>query len=103
MAILLKGRIGVLLADTPFASWQGHGAIPEFIRGTWPAGTKVKCVMESRFYDIGLTTNLKAENGYDARVAPNAVKWPGITAEEQAELDERAQMHALQVQHWENK
>lgn len=35
---------------------------------TIPAGTIVKVVMVSRFGDCGITTDLKAENGYTARV-----------------------------------
>lgn len=32
------------------------------------AGTRVKIVMVSRFGDVGITDDLTAENGYDARV-----------------------------------
>ena len=32
-------------------------------------GTKVRVVMASRFGDVGITVNLKAENGYSHRVA----------------------------------
>lgn len=38
---------------------------------TIPAGTLVKVVMVSRFGDCGITTDLKAENGYTARVDPS--------------------------------
>ena len=35
-----------------------------------PAGTTMKIVMVSRFGDVGLTTDLKAECGYTVRVDP---------------------------------
>jgi hypothetical protein len=31
-------------------------------------GKRVRLVMASRFGDVGITTNLKAERGYEARV-----------------------------------
>jgi len=38
---------------------------------TAKAGQKVKIVMSSRFGDIGITSNLEAENGYGARIHRN--------------------------------
>lgn len=48
--------------------WQGHGRDPEFIEDVVPAGSTLKIVMISRFGDVGLTDDLKAENGYHTRV-----------------------------------
>jgi hypothetical protein len=61
-------RIGTLKRDCVFRTWHGHGADPEFTHYTVPAGTKVKIVMVSRLGDVGITTNLGADNGYSARV-----------------------------------
>lgn len=41
---------------------------------TVPARTLVKVVMVSRFGDCGITTNLKADTGYDARVEPDELE-----------------------------
>src|SRR3954462_14498570 len=38
------------------------------------AGTKVKCVMVSRFGDCGVMTNLMADNGYTNRVLPTELE-----------------------------
>ncbi len=61
-------RIGVLKAPTEFRTWHGHFADPEFTYRTVPARTLVKIVMVSRLGDVGITTDLDAENGYGARV-----------------------------------
>lgn len=61
-------RIARLKADTQFRRWHGHNAKPEFSQYTVTAGTLVKIVMVSRFGDVGITTDLSAENGYGARV-----------------------------------
>jgi len=98
----IRDKIVTLKVDTPFARWQGHGKDPEYIRGTWPAGTQVKVVMESRFWDIGITDDLEAENGYDARISPATVTWEGITPEEEAELSERGRLHDLQLEAFKN-
>lgn len=41
---------------------------PKFNKVHCASGTRVKIVMVSRFGDVGITENLKAENGYGARV-----------------------------------
>lgn len=61
-------RIGTLRHDTVFRTGHGHGAEPEFTGRTVPAGTRVKVVMVSRMGDVGITTDLSAETGYQARV-----------------------------------
>ena len=48
--------------------WQGHGNDPEFIDDEVPAGRTLKVVMISRFGDFGLTDDLNAEHGYQARI-----------------------------------
>lgn len=90
----LKGRICVLREDAPFSKWQGHSA--PSIDGTWPAGTPVKVVMVSRFWDVGITDDLGAENGYHARVSPGILTWEGITPADEAALAELHQMYLLQ-------
>lgn len=87
-----------LLEDVTFHKWQGHGVDPEYIEGVWPADTTVRVVMESRFWDIGITDDLEAENGYHARISPAIVTWAGITDEERAELAERGWLHDLQME-----
>ena len=61
-------RVGKLKADTEFRTWHGHHADPEFTYRTVPAGTLVKIVMVSRLGDVGITTNLDVDTGYEARV-----------------------------------
>lgn len=58
-----------------------EGERPDWSAGTlrfdpvpMPAGTIVKVVMVSRFGDCGITTNLDALNGYDARVFPDVLE-----------------------------
>jgi len=48
--------------------WQGHGADPEYVEEIIPPGRTLKIVMVSRFGDCGLTNELKAVNGYSARL-----------------------------------
>lgn len=61
-------RVGKLKADTTFNTWHGWGAVPEWTERIVPAGTPVKIVMVSRLGDVGITTNLDADRGYQARV-----------------------------------
>ncbi len=61
-------RLGTLKRAVQMRTWHGHGATPEFTYKTAPAGTLVKIVMVSRLGDVGITTDLNAENGYAARV-----------------------------------
>ena len=44
---------------------------PEFTDRVVPVGGTVKIVMASRFGDVGLTDDLKAEHGYHIRVDLN--------------------------------
>ncbi len=71
-----RTAIATLARPVELKKWQGHGAKPEFKSVHLPSGTKVKVVMASRFGDVGITDNLNAENGYDARidVEPDAVE-----------------------------
>jgi hypothetical protein len=94
----IRDKIVTLLEGVPFARWQGHYKVPEYIEGTWAKGSRVKVVMESRFWDIGITDDLEAENGYHARISPALVTWEGITPEERDELDERGRLHDLQME-----
>ncbi len=61
-------RVARLLRDVTFRDWHGHDAVPEFTDRLETAGTMVKIVMVSRLGDVGITTDLLAENGYQARV-----------------------------------
>lgn len=61
-------RLATLTEDTKFRQWNGHGANPEFTEYWRPKGTAVKIVMVSRFGDVGITTDLSADNGYEARL-----------------------------------
>lgn len=61
-------RIGTLKRDVEMRTWHGWGADPDFTYYTAPAGTPVKIVMVSRLGDVGITTDLKAETEYSARV-----------------------------------
>ena len=56
--------------------------------------------MVSRFWDIGITDDLQAENGYHARISPAIITYDGITNEVQAELQERGRLHNLQLEAW---
>jgi hypothetical protein len=56
-----------LTCDVEMRYWQGHGANPEYINHTAPAGTRVRIWMVSRFGDAGVTDKPNP-NGYDARV-----------------------------------
>ena len=94
----IKGKLVTAQENIKFLKWQGPQADPEWLEGTWPAGTVLKVVMESRFWDVGLTDDLQAENGYDARVNPAILTWDGITEEERAKLKECGRMHNLQME-----
>lgn len=59
---------GELKEDKIFCKFNGHYAKPEFTEYLVKAGTTVKIVMVFRFGDVGITTDLKSEYGYDARV-----------------------------------
>jgi hypothetical protein len=51
-----------------FKQWHGHDANPEWTERFLPKGTPVKIVMVSRFGDVGITDDLDAITGYQARV-----------------------------------
>ena len=57
-----------------FREWHGHGADPAFTYRIEPVGTPVRIVMVSRLGDVGITTDMKAENGYGARVPLEALE-----------------------------
>lgn len=71
----LKGQVCTLKEDVTAQHWnQRKPGLPEFTDLHWPAGTRVKVVSVSRFWDCGITTDLTAENGYDARVSPGILE-----------------------------
>lgn len=64
-----------LVTDVQFSKWNGRHPVDENSqKGVWPAGTKVRVVMVSRFGDCGITDNLQAERGYHARVLPEQLE-----------------------------
>lgn len=70
----MHGRVFKVKKDTRATAYtrpQGEWIAREYII---PAGTPVKVVMVSRFGDCGITTDLKAENGYDSRVQPEELE-----------------------------
>lgn len=67
-------RFAELHRPTKFRTWHGHGANPEFTEYWLPEGAQVKIVMVSRFGDVGITKDLAAENGYEARVCLSKLK-----------------------------
>jgi hypothetical protein len=67
-------KIYTLKQDVTASIWHGHHAEPEFTYEVWKRGTKVKVVMCSRFGDVGITKDLKATHGYDARVEPEMLE-----------------------------
>lgn len=68
----MHGRTFKLKADTKASKWDSKTR--ESTEYIMPAGSMVKVVMVSRFGDCGITLDLKAENGYDARVQPEALE-----------------------------
>lgn len=77
-------KVFTLAEDVVSHLWNGHCADPEFTEVPWPAGTRVKVVMLSRFWDCGITADLGAETGYDARVDPGILLSDGSETAEQA-------------------
>lgn len=65
----MHGRVFKLKNDTQ--AWDWDYKTRESTPFTIKAGTPVKVVMVSRFGDCGITTDLKAENGYSTRVEPS--------------------------------
>lgn len=62
-------RYAELAAPVEFWHWNGkHPVDDNSTYRTVPAGTTVKIVMVSRFGDVGITEDLSAEHGYEARV-----------------------------------
>lgn len=62
-----------------------HGSLREDARPPLFAtynGKRVRVVMASRFGDVGITTNLQAEYGYEKRVAVAELSGFSITPEE---------------------
>lgn len=92
--ISLKGRVCVLTQDVDYTKWQGHEAPP--LKGTWPMGTKVKVVMESRFWDVGITDDLQSDSGYHARISPGILTWDEISPLEKSLLEDCHEMWKLQ-------
>ena len=68
----MHGKVFVLSEDVDGEIYTGRweGNRPVMTPHPLKAGTKVKVVMVSRFYDAGITDDLSAENGYVARVNP---------------------------------
>jgi hypothetical protein len=48
--------------------WNGGGKNPEFREEVLPPGTRINVVMASRFGDVGITNNMGAVQGYEARI-----------------------------------
>lgn len=90
----MHGRVFTLSEDWTAHKWNGHGADPEYTEIPWPKGTRVKVTALSRFWDAGITTNLEAEFGYEARVDP------GILVSEVPETPEQAQSKAEAHECW---
>jgi hypothetical protein len=61
LATLGKDVTATIHTMVPGSGWQERQEV-------WPAGTRVRAVMSSRFGDVGITKNLEAVNGYDARI-----------------------------------
>ncbi len=77
----MHGREFLIERDVTGHQWNGHDFMrgpdkPEFTDVPMPKGTRVKVVMVSRFGDCGITTDLKAENGYISRVPPEWLVLP---------------------------
>lgn len=69
----MHGKIFRLKVDCPHASeYRGYweGSKPAMTPTPYSKGDLVKVVMVSRFGDCGITTRLRAKNGYAARVEP---------------------------------
>lgn len=68
----LDQKIGRLKKDVEFTEYLLHERTsegkPKVKTYTVKAGTPVKVVMQSRFGDVGITTDLNATRGYHARV-----------------------------------
>ena len=62
-------RYGELKMPMTFSKYQGYWRDnkPAMTERELPAGTTVKIVMVSRFGDVGITDDLNAEFGYEAR------------------------------------
>jgi len=64
----MHGRVWQLRERTSCELKEINGA---WVPSAWlDKGTRVKVVMVSRFGDVGITTDLAAENGYSGRVWP---------------------------------
>ena len=61
-----RRAFATLSRDITVKKWRGHGKPEKKV--TWKAGTRVKVVMVSRMGDVGITDDLRAENGYSYRV-----------------------------------
>ena len=70
----MEGKIYTLSKDVEGREWNGHGANPEFAPVPMKKGQQVKVVMCSRFGDVGITPDLKADRGYIARVDPDILE-----------------------------
>jgi hypothetical protein len=73
----MHGKIFRLKIDVPHArEYLGYwnATEPAMKPTPYKAGDLVKVVMVSRFGDCGITTDLKKENGYAARVEPESLE-----------------------------
>jgi len=75
-ASLKEDREGSVYLGT----WTGKN--PDMQSVHMKAGSRVRVVMASRFGDVGITHNLKARNGYCARVPVSALTDFGSEAEQ---------------------
>lgn len=67
-----------LMVDYNFDVWDCKCPHDNVVKpDVWPAGTLVKVVMCSRLGDVGITKDLKAERGYQARVKPEVLQRVG--------------------------
>lgn len=76
-----KFRFASLREPLTLKRWnQRKPGLPEFTDIPLDAGARVKIVMVSRFGDVGITANLEADTGYDARVALDSLTDFGTSA-----------------------
>lgn len=68
--------------------WDAEGPVME--PEPLPAGTRVKVVSVSRFWDCGITADLGAKTGYVARVDPGILLSDGSETAEQARAKDEA-------------
>ena len=85
-------RYGELMRPVSFRYWDGASrdktGCALMVEELVPAMTTVKIVMVSRFGDVGITKNLDAETGYQARIAIDDIANLRETPEMQREQQE---------------